>query len=99
MSYYCETLPATEGFPLSSADAQLKETLTSARGFRSIALPIYRLEDEIVVGYEMLTRGPKGPLEMPDAIFAKSIEHRLLTQVDLSCLRLCIEAAKTFSQE
>ncbi len=60
--------------------------------FRAVSMPIYDLRSEKIVGYEMLSRGPQGPFEMPDDLFRVSVEHNLLTAVDLRCLKTCLQA-------
>lgn len=74
--------------------SDIAETLRSGEGFRAVRLPIYRLADQKLVGYEMLSRGPKGPLSTPDEFFRLSIKHKVLTEVDLHCLEICLEATK-----
>ncbi len=76
-------------------EPDVTEILLSGRGFRALSHPIHRLSDEAVIGYEMLTRGPKGPFEIPEVLFKTSLEHGILTQVDLHCMKRCITAAKT----
>lgn len=56
-------------------------------------MPILHLADEKVVGYEILSRGPKGAFEMPDDLFRVSVEHNLLTIVDLRCIKTCLAAS------
>lgn len=80
-------------------DSQDIEILRSGRGFRALSHPIHRLSDETIVGYEMLSRGPSGPLETPEVFFRMSIERNLLTEVDLHCLKRSIAAAQLISPE
>jgi len=72
--------------------AQLTETLKSGECFRAVSMPIYDLMTEEIVGYEILSRGPKGAFEMPDDLFRVSVEYNLLTIVDLRCLKTCVQA-------
>jgi EAL domain-containing protein (putative c-di-GMP-specific phosphodiesterase class I) len=53
---------------------------------------LLKLDDETVIGYEILSRGPAGAFEMPDDLFRVSCEHNLLTIVDLRCLKTCLTA-------
>jgi diguanylate cyclase (GGDEF)-like protein len=68
-------------------------TLRAGECFRCAKHPIVRLADEVQVGYELLTRGPAGPFEMPYDFFRIAIESNMLTRVDLRCLKTCIVAA------
>lgn len=56
-------------------------------------MPIFHLSDEKVVGYEILSRGPAGAFEMPDDLFRVSVEHNLLTLVDLRVSRPVLRLA------
>jgi len=81
----------------SSPDKEALEELTEKlrRGdcFRAVSMPIFHLADEKVVGYEILSRGPAGAFEMPDDLFRVSVEHNLLTIVDLRCLKTCLNGS------
>ncbi len=72
--------------------AELTETLRQGDCFRAVSMPIYDLENEDIVGYELLSRGPAGAFEMPDDLFRVSVEYNLLTIVDLRCLKTCLQA-------
>jgi diguanylate cyclase (GGDEF)-like protein len=72
--------------------AELTETLRQGDCFRAVSMPIYDLQNEAPVGYEILCRGPKGAFEMPDDLFRVSVEYNLLTIVDLRCLKTCLQA-------
>jgi diguanylate cyclase (GGDEF)-like protein len=76
----------------SDALGELMDKLRQGDCFRAVSMPIYDLRSEIIVGYEMLSRGPVGPFEMPDDLFRVSVEHNLLTAVDLRCLKTCLQA-------
>ena len=67
------------------------EKMGSGEGLRVLLQPIVLLEDEMVVGYELLCRGPEGPFEKPTAMFHLASEYKMLTRVDLQCLRSCID--------
>jgi len=48
--------------------------------------PILLLQDRTVLGFEALTRGPRGTgLEAPDALFGAATEHELLIELDRLC--------------
>jgi EAL domain-containing protein (putative c-di-GMP-specific phosphodiesterase class I) len=72
--------------------AELTERLRKGECFRAVSMPILKLDDESLVGYEILSRGPAGAFEMPDDLFRVSCEHNLLTIVDLRCLKTCLNA-------
>ena len=68
------------------------EIKTLLNGFgRSVAQPIINLNDDSTMGYELLSRGPQGTLEMPEEFFRVSLENDILTLIDLKCLKLSIE--------
>lgn len=77
---------------LDMHEQALIDTLRRGEGFRAVKLPIYRLDDEQLIGYEMLARGPAGPYQMPDDFLRICIEHNVLTTVDLQCLKTCLDA-------
>ncbi|MBX9937943.1 MAG: GGDEF domain-containing response regulator [Candidatus Obscuribacterales bacterium] len=78
--------------PDKQALDELTEKLRKGDCFRAVSMPIFHLADEKVVGYEILSRGPAGAFEMPDDLFRVSVEHNLLTIVDLRCLKTCLAA-------
>ncbi len=74
--------------------SELMDKLRHGDCFRAVSMPIYDLRDLSIVGYELLSRGPAGPFEMPDDLFRVSVEYNLLTTVDLRCLKTCLQALK-----
>jgi diguanylate cyclase (GGDEF)-like protein len=72
--------------------AELTEKLRQGDCFRAVSMPIFDLQTETPVGYEILSRGPAGAFEMPDDLFRVSVEYNLLTVVDLRCLKTCLQA-------
>src|SRR5262249_16828796 len=84
---------------LQKTAPDLVKTLLDSASFRAVNLPIYRLTDNKIVGYEMLSRGPRGPLEMPETFLKVCIEREILEEVDLICLRNCIEGAKSLPSD
>ncbi len=80
--------------PETDLDAleELTQKLRKGDCFRAVSMPILQLTDEKPIGYEILSRGPKGAFEMPDDLFRVSVEYNLLTIVDLRCLKTCLNA-------
>ncbi|NYJ07994.1 EAL domain-containing protein [Petropleomorpha daqingensis] len=54
-------------------------------GVRSVFQPIVDLDSGAVVAYEALARGPEGPLERPDALFAAARAAGRLAELDAAC--------------
>ncbi len=63
---------------------QVRDVLLGA-GVRSVFQPIVELDTGDVVAYEALARGPVGPLERPDRLFAAARAEGLLAQLDEAC--------------
>ncbi len=55
------------------------------RGVRSVFQPIVEIDTGRVVAYEALARGPVGPLERPDALFAAARAAGRLAELDEAC--------------
>jgi len=68
------------------------EVLSDIRSYQTVFQPIVELDSDNIVGYEIFSRGPDGKFESPDALFKACIEHGILTNVDLVCLKQCIIA-------
>jgi diguanylate cyclase (GGDEF)-like protein len=62
--------------------------------FRAVSQPIVSLDDERVIGHELLSRGPAGALEMPVDFFRIALESNMLSAVDLSCLKACVNVSR-----
>jgi diguanylate cyclase (GGDEF)-like protein len=71
------------------------QALRKKESYRAVKQAIVSLADESVVGWELLSRGPRGSFEMPYDFFRVALERNILTLVDLHCLRACIEASKS----
>ena len=72
----------------------LNSTVNHGR-FRAVSQPILELQKEEVLGYELLSRGPVGgSLEMAVDFFRIALEANMLTTIDLSCLKACVEVSK-----
>jgi len=59
----------------------------------SVFQPIIDLDGGAVVGYEALARGPAGPLERPDQLFAAARTAGRLADLDELCRRVAIRGA------
>ncbi|PRY50766.1 PAS domain S-box-containing protein/diguanylate cyclase (GGDEF)-like protein [Geodermatophilus tzadiensis] len=57
----------------------------AVRGVHSVFQPIVELDTGRVVAYEALARGPVGPLERPDALFAAARAAGRLAELDEAC--------------
>ena len=54
-------------------------------GVRSVFQPIVEIDTGKVVAYEALARGPQGPLERPDQLFAAARAAGRLAELDAAC--------------
>jgi len=72
---------------------QLRSMLRNEKAIRVVAQAIRKISDGSVVGYELLSRGPAGDYETPDALFQLANDFDMLTVVDAHCLRGCLRAA------
>ncbi|MCZ2821389.1 EAL domain-containing protein [Modestobacter sp. VKM Ac-2977] len=80
--------------------AQFGEQLTTDiraviadRAVRSVFQPIVELDSGRVVAYEALARGPEGPFEAPDALFAAARDAGCLTELDQACRAAALRGA------
>jgi len=55
--------------------------------------PIFDLDSGVVVAYEGLARGPAGPLQRPDDLFAAARAANRLCELDMLCRRSAIRGA------
>lgn len=67
--------------------------LTSDGAIRAVCQPIRRLDTNEIYGYEMLSRGPEGPYELPSEFLRLSLEKNVLNLVDLQCFRACVRGS------
>jgi PAS domain S-box-containing protein len=74
--------------PVTSLDEVLR---TGA--VRSVFQPIVELDTGRVVAYEALARGPEGPLERPDALFAAARAAGRLAELDAACRTAALDGA------
>jgi diguanylate cyclase (GGDEF)-like protein/PAS domain S-box-containing protein len=61
------------------------ETVLRAGSVRSVFQPIVEVDTGRVVAYEALARGPEGPLERPDLLFAAARAAGRLAELDALC--------------
>lgn len=61
--------------------------------FHAACHPIVDAMHNTVVGYEFLSRGPRGPYHRPVDFFRIAMEESLLTTVDVRCFRVCAAAS------
>lgn len=77
-----------------AAEKDRRDILMKGKKFISVKHPIIRLEDEVTVGFEFLTRlSVAAGMEMPDNFFRFAAEQNILTIVDHHCLRLSLRSA------
>lgn len=62
-------------------------------GVRSVFQPIVDLDGRVVVAYEALARGPEGPLERPDRLFAAARDAGRLAELDAACRSAALRGA------
>jgi EAL domain-containing protein (putative c-di-GMP-specific phosphodiesterase class I) len=79
--------------PAVTVDEEYVRRMTEDGAVRPFVQTIRDLASRRVVGHELLSRGPHGPYQEPADFFRLSREKRMLTAVDLACLRTCIAAA------
>ncbi|MBB3081833.1 EAL domain-containing protein [Geodermatophilus sabuli] len=77
---------------LSSPPTAVDEVLRG-RGIRSVFQPIVELDSGRVVAYEALARGPEGPLEQPDDLFAAARAAGRLAELDAACRTAALQGA------
>ncbi|HEY9756572.1 MAG TPA: EAL domain-containing protein [Oculatellaceae cyanobacterium] len=87
------SLSRDAGNDSDDANRDIVDLLNDGSHFRVVYQPIIDLATENVAGYEIFSRGPDGAFESPNDFFRVCIENDILTNVDLQCLRQCVEAA------
>jgi diguanylate cyclase (GGDEF)-like protein/PAS domain S-box-containing protein len=74
------------GVTIAKSETAVRIEQVLAEGaVRSVFQPIVELDSGRVVAYEALARGPRGPLERPDLLFAAAREAGCLAELDQSC--------------
>jgi len=67
----------------------MKEEIQSIVSYKLITTvfqPIFDIENEVIIGYEALSRGPKNsPLHTPELLFQAAEEHNFQSELDLIC--------------
>ena len=76
----------------TTAPSALREVL-DRDAVRSVYQPLVELASGRLVGYEALARGPVGPLERPDHLFAAARQEGLLAELDAACRRSALRGA------
>lgn len=62
------------------------QTIITKKLITTVFQPIFDIENERVVGYEALTRGPENtPLYSPEALFETAQQYNLLSELELLC--------------
>jgi diguanylate cyclase (GGDEF)-like protein len=62
------------------------QSIISNKLITTVFQPIFDIENEVIVGYEALTRGPENnPLYYPDLLFKAAEQYNLLSELDLLC--------------
>jgi diguanylate cyclase (GGDEF)-like protein len=78
-----------DGHPLSHILHQLR----MGDQLYTVMQPIYSLEGEHEVGYELFSRLSPGSFEMPEDFFRLCMEENILTLVDHRCFKNCVAAS------
>jgi EAL domain-containing protein (putative c-di-GMP-specific phosphodiesterase class I) len=62
------------------------KSIISNKNITTVFQPIFDIENEIIIGYEALTRGPKNTdLHSPELLFAMAQKYNLLSGLELLC--------------
>lgn len=81
----------------TSERIQLERLLARRDQLHVVRQPVIDLRDGRLVGYELLSRGPQGPLRSPDKLFRSCAENGLRTHADIACLQRCLGAIERTS--
>jgi diguanylate cyclase (GGDEF)-like protein len=79
--------------PPGGITSPIAQAIGNDQFFSALMQPIVDTRTRSVVGYEMLSRGPQGPLYSPVDFLPKAIEEGVLTSIDLQCFRSCVAAS------
>ncbi len=71
------------------------EQLIQGIGLKVVCQAAFDLELQRPIYHEFLVRGPEG-IKRPDMMFSVARQLAIVPEVDLSCLRACIESARHF---
>ena len=80
-----------------SADLDVIAALAGGRGLSAVAQPVFRLEDEVCVGYEFFARFDAPGFEYPGEFLRAARDAGALGTVDRHCLAACLGLARTFA--
>jgi diguanylate cyclase (GGDEF)-like protein/PAS domain S-box-containing protein len=83
-----EDVTLTPAAPATTVDDVLRDGTVY-----SVFQPIVELDTGNVVAYEALARGPQGPLERPDQLFAAAREAGRLAELDAACRSAALTGA------
>tara|TARA_R110001583_G_scaffold55849_3_gene169357 strand:- start:15239 stop:15979 length:741 start_codon:yes stop_codon:yes gene_type:complete len=62
------------------------QSIISNKYITTVFQPIFDIENELIIGYEALTRGPKDTeLYSPELLFSKAEKYNLLSELELLC--------------
>ncbi|MFT7619126.1 MAG: diguanylate cyclase (GGDEF)-like protein [Planctomycetota bacterium] len=81
-----------QGATLEPGLGQVLKMLNGSNSIRPVNLPIWDLTTNKVVAQEILSRGPKGPFEMPTDLFRACPDENVVSALDLICLKSCLTA-------
>lgn len=81
-----------EEIDASERKRRLREII-DADDVTTLVHPIFRLEDDSIIGYEALSRGPQGEFERPDKLFKVAYDADLVLRLERLCRRQAIRAA------
>jgi diguanylate cyclase (GGDEF)-like protein/PAS domain S-box-containing protein len=90
------SLPSSADAPADRTgdlDAVLAAGGDPGAGVRSVFQPIVDIDTGRVVAYEALARGPRGPLERPDELFAAARIAGRLAELDQACRTAALRGA------
>lgn len=70
--------------------------IISTKAITTVFQAIFNIKEQRIIGYEALTRGPKGsPLHAPDMLFQHAMQAGLLSELEILCRDIAI---KRFSE-
>lgn len=78
----------------TQAEESLAASALRGEGLHALHQPVYDLIGDSIAGYELFVRGPGGTCERPEQLFALAGRGPQRTELDLTCLRTCLAAAR-----
>ncbi|HYO39603.1 MAG TPA: EAL domain-containing protein [Nocardioidaceae bacterium] len=88
------TTAGVDAAPAAPPAAAAVAEVLAGGGVRSVFQPIVDLDTGAVTAYEALARGPSGPLQKPDELFAAARAHGLLAELDEACRSAAFRGAR-----